>query len=122
MGERHIMWWGGLKGGLAIAVVLSIPADLPERQFLFEVTLGVVLFTLLVSAPTIRPLMHFLGLSEFSRGEELEYRNSLHSAEETSQGYLSSLAASKIVPRGTVVPLQEQIRTTFSSGIDDDKQ
>jgi CPA1 family monovalent cation:H+ antiporter len=120
MGERHIMWWGGLKGGLAIAVVLSIPADLPERQFLFEVTLGVVLFTLLISAPTIRPLMHFLGLSEFSRGEELEYRNSLHSAEETSQGYLSSLAASKIVPRGTVVPLQEQIRTTFSSGIEDD--
>jgi CPA1 family monovalent cation:H+ antiporter len=31
MGERHIMWWGGLKGGLAIAVVLSIPSDLPAR-------------------------------------------------------------------------------------------
>jgi CPA1 family monovalent cation:H+ antiporter len=121
MGERHIMWWGGLKGGLAIAVVLSIPADLPERQFLFEVTLGVVLFTLLVSAPTIRPLMHFLGLSEFSRGEELEYRNSLHSAEETSQVYLSGFAASKIVPRGAVVPLQEQIHATFSSGVEEDE-
>ncbi|MDH3857262.1 MAG: cation:proton antiporter, partial [Gammaproteobacteria bacterium] len=121
MGERHIMWWGGLKGGLAIAVVLSIPSDLPERQFLFEVTLGVVLFTLLISAPTIRPLMHFLGLSEFSRGEELEYRNSLQGAEETSQKYLSNLSASKIIPRGTVAPLQEQIHQTFSTGIDDDE-
>jgi CPA1 family monovalent cation:H+ antiporter len=121
LGERHIMWWGGLKGGLAIAVVLSIPSDLPERQFLFEVTLGVVLFTLLISAPTIRPLMHFLGLSEFSRGEELEYRNSLQGAEETSQKYLSNFAASKIVPRGTVAPLQQQIHQTFSSGIDDDE-
>ncbi len=90
-GERHIMWWGGLKGGLAIAVVLSIPSELPERQFLFEITLGVVLFTLLVSAPSIRPLMHFLGLSKISRGESLEYRNSLHSAAKTAQRYLSSL-------------------------------
>ena len=80
-GEKHIMWWGGLKGGLAIAVVLSIPADLPERQFLFEITLGVVLFTLLVSAPSIRPLMHYLGLSQISRGESLEFRNALHGAE-----------------------------------------
>ncbi|MCG8378721.1 MAG: cation:proton antiporter, partial [Proteobacteria bacterium] len=31
MGERHIMWWGGLKGGLAIAIVLSIPVDMPGR-------------------------------------------------------------------------------------------
>ena len=120
MGERHIMWWGGLKGGLAIAVVLSIPSDLPERQFLFEITLGIVLFTLLISAPTIRPLMHFLGLSEFSRGEELEYRNSLQGAEESSQKYLSKLASSKIVPRRTVAPLQEQIHQTFSSGIEDE--
>ena len=120
LGERHIMWWGGLKGGLAIAVVLSIPSDLPERQFLFEITLGVVLFTLLISAPTIRPLMHLLGLSEFSRGEELEYRNSLQGAEESSQKYLSKLAASKIVPRRTVAPLQEQIHQTFSSGITDE--
>ncbi len=122
LGERHIMWWGGLKGGLAIAVVLSIPSDLPERQFLFEVTLGMVLFTLLVSAPTIRPLMHFLGLSKISRGESLEYRNSLHTAEETSTKYLSSLASSKVVPKGAVEPLSDKIRQTFTSEIDGDEK
>ena len=121
VGERHIMWWGGLKGGLAIAVVLSIPSDLPERQFLFEITLGIVLFTLLVSAPTIRPLMHFLGLNEISRGENLEYQNSLHSAEETSGRYLSNLASSKVIPEAAVLPLQEKIHQTFSSGIDDNE-
>ena len=115
LGERHIMWWGGLKGGLAIAVVLSIPGDLPERQFLFEITLGVVLFTLLVSAPSIRPLMHFLGLSEISRGERLEYRNSLLGAEEASVKYLSRLASSKVVPKGAVAPLADKIRRTFGS-------
>ncbi len=119
LGERHIMWWGGLKGGLAIAVVLSIPSDLPERQFLFEITLGVVLFTLLVSAPSIRPLMHFLGLSTISRGESLEYRNSLHSAEETSTKYLAGLAASKVLPRRAVEPLSDKIRQTFASELHD---
>ncbi len=122
LGERHIMWWGGLKGGLAIAVVLSIPADLPERQMLFEITLGVVLFTLLVSAPTIRPLMHWLGMNAVSRGELLEYRNSLLGAKETSGKYLGSLAASKVVPGGAVPHLQDLIGQAFSSGVDaDDK-
>jgi CPA1 family monovalent cation:H+ antiporter len=120
LGERHIMWWGGLKGGLAIAVVLSIPSDLPERQFLFEITLGVVLFTLLVSAPSIRPLMHFLGLSKISRGESLEYRNSLHSAEETSTKYLAGLAASKVLPRRAVEPLSDKIHQAFTSELEDD--
>ncbi len=122
LGERHIMWWGGLKGGLAIAVVLSIPSDLPERQFLFEVTLGVVLFTLLVSAPSIRPLMHFLGMSEVSKGEHLEYRNSLLGAEESSAKYLSRLAASKVVPKGAVEPLADKIHQTFASGVDEDEK
>jgi len=121
LAERHIMWWGGLKGGLAIAVVLSIPSDLPERQFLFEITLGMVLFTLLVSAPTIRPLMHFLGLSEISRGESLEYRNSLHSAGKTSSKYLANLASSKVVPRGAVDPLSDKIHQTFAN-VDIDEQ
>jgi len=121
-GERHIMWWGGLKGGLAIAVVLSIPSDLPERQFLFEITLGMVLFTLLVSAPTIRPLMHFLGLSEISRGETLEYRNSLHDAKKISTKYLDNLASSKVLPKRAVEPLSNKIRQTFTSEFDEDEK
>ncbi|MDH3537900.1 MAG: cation:proton antiporter, partial [Gammaproteobacteria bacterium] len=121
-GERHIMWWGGLKGGLAIAVVLSIPSDLPERQMLFEITLGIVLFTLLFSAPTIRPLMHLLGLNRISRGESLEYRNSLHGAEIKSAQYLSGLTESKVIPRTAVAALRDRVHQTFSSGVEDDEK
>jgi NhaP-type Na+/H+ and K+/H+ antiporter len=96
--ERHIMWWGGLKGGLAIAVVLSIPADLPERQFLFDLTIGVVLFTLLISAPTIKPLMEHLGMNRLSDGENLELRSSLINARSKSNTYMSKLLQSKAVP------------------------
>lgn len=120
LGERHIMWWGGLKGGLAIAVVLSIPQDLPQRQFLFELTLGVVLFTLLICAPTIRPLMEKLGLNSVSRGEDLERKNSLINARKISHAYLSSLAASKIIPRSAIEQLGNKIQSAFPVLSDDD--
>ena len=72
LGERHIMWWGGLKGGLAIAVVLSIPDSLPEKQLLIELTLGVVLVSLLFNASTIKILIHWLKLDRLSSEEEAE--------------------------------------------------
>ena len=40
LGERHVMWWGGLKGGLAIAIVLSVPIDFPGRELLLNLTPG----------------------------------------------------------------------------------
>ncbi|MGA7979441.1 MAG: cation:proton antiporter [Chromatiaceae bacterium] len=69
LAERHVMWWGGLKGGLAIAMVLSIPPDMDGRQLLVDLTVGVVLFSLLVNATTIRPLIRRLGIDRLSPGE-----------------------------------------------------
>ena len=117
MGERHTLWWGGLKGGLAIAVVLSIPADLPERQFLFDLTVGVVLFTLLVSAPTIRPLMQWLGMNELSKGEELELRSVLIDARHKLEGNLSKLLQNKLAPKINVHRTLNDIEIAFGSGL-----
>jgi CPA1 family monovalent cation:H+ antiporter len=72
LNERHIMWWGGLKGGLAIAVVLSIPDDLAEKKLLIALTLGVVLVSLLVNASTIKRLIHWLKLDKLSSQEAIE--------------------------------------------------
>ena len=117
MGERHIMWWGGLKGGLAIAVVLSIPSDLPERQFLFDLTIGVVLFTLLVSAPTIRPLMQRLGMNELSQGEELELRSVLIDARHKLHANLSRLLQNKLAPKIDVKRTLLDIEIAFGMGL-----
>ena len=77
LGERHIMFWGGLKGGLAIAIVLSLPVDLPGRELLIHLTLGVVLFTMLVNAPTIRPLIRLLGIDKLSADELAELKRGI---------------------------------------------
>ena len=99
--ERHIMWWGGLKGGLAIAIVLSIPEHLAGRELLVNITLAVVLFTLLVNAPTIRPLMSKLGLDRLTEEEELELRHALHSAQHRAEHLLVRFRTPEIISKET---------------------
>jgi CPA1 family monovalent cation:H+ antiporter len=60
---RHILFWGGLRGAIALALALSLPAAIgPERRTLIVMTFGVVLFTLLAQGLTMDRLLHLLGL------------------------------------------------------------
>ena len=47
-----ILTWGGLRGGLAIALALSLP-DNQYRNILLSLTYGVVLFSIIVQGSTI---------------------------------------------------------------------
>lgn len=49
----HILFWAGLRGAVAVAMALSLPADIPQRTLLQEIVFGVVLFTLLVQGTTV---------------------------------------------------------------------
>jgi CPA1 family monovalent cation:H+ antiporter len=116
MGERHIMWWGGLKGGLAIAIVLSIPPELPGRQLLLDLTLGIVLFTLLVNAPTIRPLIRKLGIDRLTDVERAELKRGAELARESAQGILVRFRHAGILSRASF----RQASKTLSKALADD--
>lgn len=60
--DQTILWWGGLRGSVSIALVLSVPEVLPEREETIAIVFGVVLFTLLVQGLTIKPLLDKLEL------------------------------------------------------------
>lgn len=60
--KQIVLWWGGLRGSVAIALALSIPMTLSDRETLISVVFGVVLFTLLVQGLTIQPLLKRLNL------------------------------------------------------------
>ena len=51
-GWLHVIYWSGLRGAVSTALALSLPADLPDRALLQDITFGVVLFTLFVQAAT----------------------------------------------------------------------
>jgi monovalent cation:H+ antiporter, CPA1 family len=60
--EQTILWWGGLRGSVSIALALSVPTILPEREKVIATVFGVVLFTLLVQGLTIKHLLKKLNL------------------------------------------------------------
>lgn len=60
--DQTVLWWGGLRGSVSIALALSVPAILPGREEIIATVFGVVLFTLLVQGLTTKLLLERLGL------------------------------------------------------------
>jgi monovalent cation:H+ antiporter, CPA1 family len=61
---RHVTFWGGLRGALAIAMVLSLPRTFPQHDMLLAAVFSVVLFTILVQGLSIEHLVRRLKLRE----------------------------------------------------------
>ena len=72
VGQRStaVVVWGGLRGGVALALALALPEELPERDLFIAMAAGVVLTTLLLNATTLPFLLHFLHLDEPRRSDE----------------------------------------------------
>jgi CPA1 family monovalent cation:H+ antiporter len=67
MSYRHVMFWGGLRGAISLALALTLTGDIFGDLFANELrvmTFGVVLFTLLVQGTTIENLIVRLGLAD----------------------------------------------------------
>jgi len=66
---KHILFWGGLRGSIPIALLLHLPSDLPAehplmkwRSALLVAGFGCVFFSLVVQGLTMKPLMRRLGI------------------------------------------------------------
>ncbi len=70
----HVMFWSGLRGAVAVAMALSLPADFPQRLLLQEVTFGIVLFTMVVQGTTIGFVVHRSGAGAIHEPRTVESR------------------------------------------------
>ena len=66
---QTVMYWGGLRGAIALAIVLSLP-DFGYKDTLISLVMGAVLFTLVVQGLSIELLVKFLGLDALSVPEQ----------------------------------------------------
>ncbi len=94
---RHVLLWGGLRGALSLALVLSLPFTLPdgtpfpERPLLLGMTFGVVGTSLLLQGMTMGPLLRRLGLA--TTPEAVDEAESLRGRLSASEAALGSLAS-----------------------------
>jgi CPA1 family monovalent cation:H+ antiporter len=55
-GAVPVLIWGGLRGGIAAALALSLP-DIKYKVAILIITYGVVLFSIIVQGLTVKPLV-----------------------------------------------------------------
>lgn len=58
--HQHVLFWGGLRGALALALALGLPASIPLRDEIVTVAFGVVAFSLFVQGTTMTPFLRWL--------------------------------------------------------------
>jgi CPA1 family monovalent cation:H+ antiporter len=60
--HQHALFWGGLRGALALALALALPREIPQHDMIITLTFAVVAFSIFVQGLTIAPLLRRLGL------------------------------------------------------------
>ena len=59
--HQHALFWGGLRGALALALALGLPEGVPARADIITVSFAVVAFSIFVQGLTMPPLLRALG-------------------------------------------------------------
>ncbi len=94
---KLVILWGGLRGAVTLALALAVTENLllaPEiKQFVGVLATGFVLFTLLVNATTLRPVMRLLRLDRLSPVEQAMRNRAIEMALETVADKVAATAA-----------------------------
>jgi CPA1 family monovalent cation:H+ antiporter len=59
--HQHILFWGGLRGALALALALGLPAAFPMREEIITISFAVVAFSVFVQGMTMVPFLRRMG-------------------------------------------------------------
>jgi len=60
LGNVPFLTWAGVRGGISVALALSIP-QAPAQPTILAATYAVVLFSILVQGSSLKPLARRLG-------------------------------------------------------------
>jgi len=59
--HQHILFWGGLRGALALALALGLPPTVPLREEIITISFAVVAFSVFVQGLTMVPFLRRMG-------------------------------------------------------------
>lgn len=67
---NKVLFWGGLRGAISLALVLSLPLNLPNATQLQAMAFGVVLFTLVIEGLTMKPFIKRANIIELDTNQD----------------------------------------------------
>ncbi|WP_321948263.1 sodium:proton antiporter [Paraburkholderia sp. J10-1] len=60
--HQHVLFWGGMRGALALALAMGSPAGVPRREEIVTVSFAVVAFSIFVQGTTMTTLLRRLRI------------------------------------------------------------
>ncbi len=61
MKHQHVLFWGGLRGAVALALALGLPPEVPHREEIIAISFAVVAFSVFVQGLTMKPFLARMG-------------------------------------------------------------
>jgi monovalent cation:H+ antiporter, CPA1 family len=61
MKHQHVLFWGGLRGALALALALGLPAGVPRREEIVTISFAVVAFSVFGQGLSMTPVLRRMG-------------------------------------------------------------
>lgn len=97
----HLLFWGGLRGSLCMAMALSLPSSFPAREQLIVMAFGVAAFTLFVQGLSVEPLVRLLNVANKATGlpKYLSLQSDLKKHDESIRKLSESFTSRKILKR-----------------------
>ncbi|MCG6535949.1 MAG: cation:proton antiporter, partial [Syntrophales bacterium LBB04] len=59
--HQFVLFWGGLRGALALALAVGLPPWVPNREAIISVTFAVVAFSIFAQGLSMTPLLRHVG-------------------------------------------------------------
>jgi monovalent cation:H+ antiporter, CPA1 family len=114
-GYRTVMYWGGLRGAIALAIVLSLPDSLEFKEEFVVLVVGAVLFTLLVQGLTIDRLVHWLKLDRPPLPDRFGEAESLSEAKHRAMARLPELSSGGMFSAAVMERLERRYRREMAA-------
>jgi CPA1 family monovalent cation:H+ antiporter len=108
---RHVLFWSGLRGAIALTLALSLPAAFAQwRETVISMTFGVVLFSIVVQGFSMDRLLWRLKVIETSEGKlEYERRQARALAVRAGFDHLKQLSGEGLISNHTWEKLRPNI-------------
>ncbi len=107
---RHVLFVGNIKGSLSTALALSLPLDLPGREQLIAIVLGIVLLSLVGQGVTLPWVVQRLQLTYRSESQQkIEELQAQLMTAKAAQDELDGLFKSGVLPKA----VYEEMRAAY---------